>query len=149
MDCVGYDERYLPADPNMSDQAKAILGKWRMIATDFCDGSGRIDYFPNALDYLTLEFFPNGSYRFHYYMNMNYPNNSFITGIGTYCIDQEHLRQESVSRWDYQIFPSEYDCYKYSFYDEDKLKWERCIPYPQGGWYDECNLNIFIFQQIN
>ena len=54
--------------------------------------------------------------------------------------------QESVIRWDYTTLDP--DCYKYSFFEEDKLKLERCVPYPPSGWYDSFSINISVYQRI-
>jgi hypothetical protein len=134
-----FEQPNLPVVPDMSDPAKAILGTWKQIAADGYWGNEKLFYFPDDWsEYVTIEFFRNGSYRT--YFIRPYPNGKSLFRVGTYYINQEFLRQEFVNPHDYHISPSEGDeyegCYKYSFFEEDKLKLERCVPYPQSDWYE-------------
>ena len=124
-------------EPNMSDPAKAIFGKWKLIA--MYDANG---YWYDMYWYNIKEFFSNGSYRVYYYDGVQSPlYPPLLSNIGIYQIDQESLIEESVRFLDLT------ECYKYSFFDEDKLKLERCIPH-QPDWIDNMKVNITIYQRI-
>ena len=141
VDYVDYDERYLPADPNISDPTKAIMGTWKLIAMD--DKNDPTIRPVNGRNfYTTMEFLSNGSYRT--FVNYDHLVSSILTNVGLFRMEQEFLIQEIISS--YYIDTME-ECYKYSFFDEDKLRLERCVPW-MPDWYDDMRFNTVIFQRI-
>ena len=138
---IGYVEFDNPTGSNSDpDPAKAILGKWEIIAYgNYEDRLINGNWLPNEY----LEFLPNGIRRQY---SPYFADNRGFYWVRPYSIDKDFIVSHLIGL-DFKIYDSE--CMKYSFFDEDKLKVETCVFVPPEPWMGPSVANIFIYQRKN